>query len=135
MGNYNIPLQMDNGLLTIPLHTTTEDELFSCPIVEISSDNPWDPSKIDNTDVTSESRISVALGIPADHMSLDLNKMVHDVRMAYALHHNGNPDVDPEELRKFLGWVSKKRVRDTLENTTSMAELDSRLPLRRHTKA
>ena len=126
---------MDNGLLTIPLHTPTEDELFSCPIVEISSDNPWDPSKIDKDEVISESRISLALGIPATSTGFDLNKMVDDVRMAYALRHKRNPNIDPEELRKFLGWIPKKRVSDTLENTTTMAELDSRLPLRRHIKA
>ena len=128
-------MKMDNGLLTIPLHTPTEDELFSCPIVEISSDNTWDPSKIDKDDVITESRISLALGIPAANTGVDLNKVVDDVRMAYALRHKRYPNMDTEELRKFLGWIPKKRVHDTLENTTTLARLDSRYPQRRHIKA
>ena len=73
---YTIPLQMENGLLTVPLHVSIEDELFSCPIVTISSDSPRNPSQITPDDVKM-SKLFAVLGTEGD--STNLNKIVRDV--------------------------------------------------------
>ena len=124
---------MNNGLLSIPLRVPTEEELLMCLIVPISSDDPWDPSNLPSTDVDSTCRINAVLGEAAE--PTDLRRLVQDVRIAYTLQHKGFTQESPKLLRPFLGWIPEHRVLSTIENTTRLAELDRRLPLRRHIKS
>ena len=130
--SYTLPLEMNNGLLTVPLRVPTEEELLMCPVVPISSEDPWDPSNLPSME-GSTCRINALLGEVPEPTSL--KKIIQDVRLAYTLQHKGFTEKNPKLLRPYLGWIPESRVKNTLENTTQLAELDTRLPLRRHLKS
>ena len=123
---------MDNGLLTISLRVPTEEELLMCPVVTISSDDPWDPSNLAG-DVNISCRINALLGEVPE--ATNIQKLVDDIRIAYTLQHKGFTNESYKALRPYLGWIPESRVKSTIENTSALAKLDTRLPLRRHLKS
>ncbi len=44
-------------------------------------------------------------------------------------------DAELEKLCPFLAWKNLKVIKKSLENTTQLAKLENRLPMRRHNKS
>ena len=66
------------------------------------------------------------------------HKSAHTSAQAFALktwHRVLHKDLDPRKLRPFLGFRPAEIVRKTLENTTQLARMIIRHPLRKHIKA
>ena len=46
VGDLDIPFQMHNGLTSLNIRRPTDEEIDTCPIIELTSDLPWDPTYI-----------------------------------------------------------------------------------------
>lgn len=46
LSGYELPFEMVNGLTSLRIRLPNEDELRKCPIVELTSDAPWDPQLV-----------------------------------------------------------------------------------------
>ncbi len=84
----NIPLVLQRGLLHVPIRATSDEKLPTLPMVDITSDQPWDPKALDDEDVSSNhfrgdsactnkvTKVGKVLGTEA---TMDLNALVHAV--------------------------------------------------------
>src|SRR5688572_19017040 len=61
-----------------------------------------------------------------------IETQVHAISTWHRIIHQ---DIDPMHLRPYLGWRSLEVVKKTLKNTTQMAHMIIRYPLRRHVKS
>ncbi len=68
---------------------------------------------------------------------MDLNALVHAVLTACQLETNNPVPTDEElqKLRPYLGCKPLEVVRKALGNTTLLAKLENRLPMRHHIKS
>jgi hypothetical protein len=49
-----IPLQLKHGLLTLPTGSPTDHELHTCDMVQMTSEDPWDPSMIHDEEISRD---------------------------------------------------------------------------------
>ena len=59
---YHVPFNVSNGLVYMPMHPPSDDELSTLPHVTFTSDSTWDPSAYDCTGSTPENDFSSTSG-------------------------------------------------------------------------
>jgi hypothetical protein len=126
MEGYEIPLQLDQGLLMVPLCCPMEEDLLLYLIVMISSDLPWDPKSLNDDDSPSCHLHHISkLDIFINEAGIGTQGSVEELMEAVQLAANVKTEIQEEDyevLCPFLGWVPKNMVKWTLENTTRLAK-------------
>mmetsp|Transcript_29727 Transcript_29727/g.49061 ORF Transcript_29727/g.49061 Transcript_29727/m.49061 type:complete len:354 (-) Transcript_29727:221-1282(-) len=51
---YVIPVTTREAMLTIPIHKPSEEELRTCPVVDLTENRPWNPETYSESQVSSE---------------------------------------------------------------------------------
>ena len=123
---YIIPLKIRNGLPYMAMSKPSDSELDDYPHVMFTSDMPWDPRVLDDSD----DEISTD-GIPIDPLVNQYGEVLDRYGHNQVISKH-NPDL--EGLRPYLGWTPLNRIKRTLEATTQYARADHRLPMRKHFK-
>ena len=123
---YTIPLKIKNGLPYMAMSKPSDQELADYPHVIFTSDLPWDPRVMDDSDDD----------ISTDEAPMDsLVNQFGEILDRYAntrVTAKHSPDL--EALRPYFGWTPLERIRRTLEVTTQFGRADQRLPMRKHFK-
>jgi hypothetical protein len=125
MDGYEVPLQLDQGLLMVLLHCPMEEELLMCLIIMISSDLLWDPKSLNNYDSPCHLHHISKLNVFIDEAGVGTQDSVEELVEAVWIAANIKTETqeeDYEALCPFLGWVPKNMVKQTLENTTRLAK-------------
>ena len=102
---FDIPLEIESGLAFFQIEMPTEKDLENLECYELTSDYPWDPTNVEETNW-----VNIKKG-RADHEKTFI-----------------------DELSKRIGNSNLDRVKRTLDVTTWMGSLDPRRPLRKHFK-
>jgi hypothetical protein len=102
------PYQLKGCMSVLPIRKPTQQELETCPIVWLTSDQPWEPNAIDWEE--QEKRYlnqtkSIRLNIPLD------------------------------QVKQCMGITNDLTAEKTLELTTQMGTISTVYPLRQHMKA
>ena len=152
--NLIIPMKMHRSLLYVPIREPTEWELNHLPRIHLTSDEVWDPARLNDA-------LDGKVIYPSDD---DLDGMDDYLRMINftdldPLQHI--PDEDADSIIKWIqgerfaapnitapsdtfdypkltsnfGFVNEQLVKDTIAATTQLATNVLRLPLRRHFKS
>ena len=106
MEDVNFPLMIKGGLENLTIQYPTIKDLTDYPVIEITSDLPWDPEQGGNEKAPRNIK-----KYTTDHDALDL-----------------------EELQPCLGWKPTEVIKKTLEATTQYVKSSLRIPMRRHFK-
>ena len=61
---YVIPLQLENGLMKINIRLPTEHELHTCIEIELTSDLPWNPHELTDSETTIDEYNELCEAIP-----------------------------------------------------------------------
>ena len=123
MDGYIIPLILKNGLLTVDIRTPTNHELKSCETVILISEDQWDPTNIYDDDITA-----------GDYFDL-CERALNEEEQRYI--NVTWSDAKPQDIKKatpYLLNAAEETVKKTLETTTQLGKLSSRIPLRPHYK-
>ena len=99
------PLNMKGGLAHLTIQYPTDEEISSYPVLEITSDLPWNPEGLE------------------DHNDRTLQEVKTEKH---------GPDL--EQLAPCLGWKPTEVIKRTLEATTQYVKNSLRIPMRRHFK-
>ena len=93
------PFIMEKGLVSLRIRTPTDHEIDTCPVLEITSDSPWDPSVLSGDDFTPgvDTTVQVMREPVADaiHHALNIRRLRGDF---------GTPTYDPvyDSLDSFV---------------------------------
>ena len=66
LNEYEIPFTMENGLVSITIRKPTDDEINSCPILELTSDAPWNPSALSGDNFIPNADSSLVFREPSE---------------------------------------------------------------------
>ena len=80
-------------------------------VIKLTSDLPWDPTKLDEEKVLTEDTIAIAETNPTETEPTPCN---------------------PEEIRPYLGWNSIDIIKKTLKAMTQYAKNHLQLPMWQH---
>ena len=100
-----LPLNMKGGLAHLTIQYPTDDDIASYPMIEITSDIPWNPEGLEDEN----------------------SRMIHELKIKQE-----GPNLDL--LGPCLGWKPTEIVKKTLEATTQYVKNSLRIPMRRHFK-
>ena len=56
---YTIPLHMHQGLMAITIRKPTQEELYACETVILTSEEPWDPHELEHEDLSLKDYLSL----------------------------------------------------------------------------
>jgi hypothetical protein len=150
---YVIPLQIRDGLAYMDMRCPTEQEMEELPHVVFTSDEFWEPTKLDHEVVPDEWHECMPIPPEFDdlrfneHGEYNLRVQYHDALQSPYLspvvyrdlyqyaHERKNRTEDIEDLRPCFGWAPVDVIKRTLEATTQMARNVYRLPMRKHFKS
>ena len=113
MDDQAIPLTFHRGLLHVPLREPTDEDLLTWPIFDITSDDPWDPSLLQDPDSstnhfrgdsTRHNHVTKVGKIIGTEEKVDLQALVAAVKSACRLetHFPELTDAELEKLCPFL---------------------------------
>ena len=158
--NHVIPFKPCHGLMTFSSRLPTPLEIKTCPIIEMTSDNPWDPDLLDETytsvlDVPCDTNVISDNNILREHISKDISVlenqgssdktpsnlsvlgiMKSSCRPMYISRIQSKhdpPDIDLVQSK--MGWLPKNVIEHTFSATTQLAKYGIRLPMRHHWKS
>ena len=109
-----IPMNYKGGLLLINIRQPTKLELKECDVVELTSEDPWNPALSFDDHIT-----------PEEYHSIQNEDTVHLLVKRALI----KPS-DVQQVEPFLLYPEKKTVRRTLEATTQLGKISKRIPLR-----
>ena len=82
VGDIEIPFYMHHGLTSPHIRRPTDDELDGCPIIELISDSPWDPTYISGDTFVPGAAASLVVREPSDdgplHQLLNIRRLHGD---------------------------------------------------------
>ncbi len=91
MDEVEIPLTLKRGLLHIPIRAPTKEDLLTLPILDITSDQPWDLKALDDDDISSNhfrgdsfcsNKVTKLDKVLGTETAIDLNAIVYAVHTA-----------------------------------------------------
>ncbi len=136
-----IPLTLQRGLLYVPNRTPSDEVLLKWPIVDITSDEPWDTKALDNDDIicnhfradsARSNKVTKLDKILGTEKQIDLKSLINAVHRACQLetHYPEFTDAEIEKLHSFLSWKPMEVIRNKLENSTWLTILETRITMR-----
>jgi Reverse transcriptase (RNA-dependent DNA polymerase) len=139
-----IPLSLRNGLPYMDMSPPTDNDMATYPHVTFTSDMPWDPHVLDDeypvdqlpdTSDDTPSYRPDSLNDYGEIIEYQLHtRHIHPCIMVCKTYVSSHP-FNPQQLQPNFGFVPVERIRHTLDHTTQLARLDTRLPLRKHFKS
>jgi len=121
---YVIPLQLQNGLLQFSIRKPTKSEQHTCIEVELTSDLPWEPHELHDNPINLQDYQELCDTIP----NLD------DIRNMNFMWARDRPK-EVHYAEPYLLYPGEQTTRFTLQNTTQLGTISSRIPLRQHIKS
>ena len=117
-----LPLQYFGGLSYIPMRKPSQEELNTLPIIDITSSEPWYP-KMNETELTE----------PPMSMRLEMRSYMEETMDDHWNFKTTTfPTADMDQVQRCLGWKPTDIIKETLKNTTQLAQNHVRLPMRQH---
>ncbi len=140
MEDNKIPLKFKSGLLHVSIRDPPDENLLNFPFVDITSDEPWDPRTLDydeeedlspqhfRGDSMHSTKVTKLGKILGTEEQMDLKSLVNAVQSTCQLETHYPELTDSEiELHPFLGWKTMEVIKEMLENTTHLTNLENRL--------
>ena len=121
---YVIPLELSQGLLQLRIRLPTEQELNTCCEVELTSSLPWEPHELKDEQLTPKEYEDLCNSI------FDLDG-VRNMNLMWS--RNRPQEVTMAE--PYLLYPGELTAKKTLEATTQLGTISTRIPLHQHRKS
>ena len=137
----SIPFSLNRALLTKNIRVPTDHELQYCEVINLTNDQVWDPEELNDNYEGEMSFINKSEMTCVSATEGNDKKENQDNFLKDLLYPNLNATrrevekLNPENYKRYLGWIPNERIIKTFENSTQHAKNYLQLPLKKHFKS